>query len=90
MIKKLFFVFIFLIFLTHKCEALTLSSDGNEWIVASKVQKIAVCKEIMNKKGKDPAYWLTAIDLYYNSSGKYGLRQSIDKVSDMVSSENVY
>ena len=90
MAKKFLFIFIYLFLTTHKCNALTLSSTGYDWITASKEEKIYVCKNVMRKKGKDTVYWLTAIDLYYNASGKYGLNQSIDKISDLLSSDNVY
>ncbi|MCD6460602.1 hypothetical protein J7L67_08055 [bacterium] len=89
MMKKFFILVVFIFLTIHKCEALTLSSNGNEWITASREQKIFVCKDVMRKKGKDTAYWLVSIDLYYKSSGKYGLSLSIEKVSDMVSFENI-
>jgi len=88
--KKLFIIFVLIFLSAHECGALTLSSDGNEWIASSKAEKISICKNVMLKKGKDTVFWLNTIDLYYKASGKYGLSQSIDKISDMLSSENVY
>ena len=66
--KKVFFLFIFLLILSSVCFALTPDDNGYAWKAASHEDKIAACKELSSTIGKDYIYWLDVLNAFYENN----------------------
>jgi len=66
--KKVYFLFIFLLILSSVCFALTLEDNGYAWKSADEKEKVAVCKELSSKFGKDYIYWVEVLNGFYGNA----------------------
>lgn len=66
--KKVFFLFIFLLILSGFCYALTPDDNGYAWKAASSEERVVICKELSSSIGKDYTYWMELLNGFYENT----------------------
>jgi len=82
--KKIFFLFTFLLIFTAFCFALTFDDNGYKWKAASNEEKAAVCKELAKTNGKDYAYWIDMLNAFYSVDNWKIISLKIKEIADQI------
>lgn len=82
--KKVSFLFFFVLILSSVCFALTPDDNGYVWNAASHEEKAAVCKELSKTGGKDYLYWIDMLNGFYSINNWAILSTKIKEVAAQI------
>jgi hypothetical protein len=76
---------IFLVFMfVGVCFALSVDDNGYAWNSANYEKRIALCKKISAKIGKDFIWWFGAFNAFYDTTEKTILEMKIKEVAPLL------